>query len=213
MKRISFGLLLLFAVGILACGPQTTDNTSVPNANANANASPSPISSPTLGKNSGDLTDLERLVTVTIADDENKDPVIVSVVPESADLTGGLRVQWLVVNNSQSASGQDATVVIGPFNGTANPTDNKPFGPDACANMFTLDFLKEGKSSREISEQSKFQGSERAYTYEVTLKAADGSELNRFKTKVPEIIISGMVLKPEASPKASPKPSPTAKPK
>lgn len=211
MKRIFLGMLLLFAVGILACGPQTNDNTTVPNANANASPSPNP--SPKLGKNGDDLSAYgEVLVTITIADSDDKKPVIVSVLPESVDLTGGLRVQWLIENNSVEPSAQDATVVIGPFKGTANPTNNKPFGPDACANMFTLDFLKEGKQSREISEQSQFQSGERAYTYEVTLKAADGSELARFK-KMPEIIISGMVLKPEASPKASPKASPTTKPK
>lgn len=210
MKRMFLGLLLLFAVGIFACGPQTNDNTTVPNANAGPSSSPK--GSPTLGNN-GDLSNFgEVVVTITIADDEEKNPYIASVLPESADLTGGLRVQWLVDNNSEQPAGQNSTIVIGPFSGKTNPSDNKPFGVDAWANMFTLDLLKEGKQSREISERENFQAGELGYTYVVTLKAEDGRELARFK-KVPEIIISGMVLKPEASPKASPKASPTAKPK
>lgn len=209
MKRMYLGLLILFAVGVLACGPQSTNNTATPNANASA----SPKPSPKLGNPSGDdLSNFgEMLVTITIADDDQKHPFIESVVPDPADLTGGLRVQWLVINNSTAASGQDATLEIGPFKGTANPADNKPFGPDSCANNFKLDFLKEGKESREISEQSQFQSGERAYNYDVTLRAADGTELAKFK-KLPEIIVSGMVLKPEASPKATPKPPPPAKP-
>lgn len=209
MKRMYIGLLLLFVVGILACGPQSTDNnTATPNANANA----SPKSTPTFGndKNSAGAFG-EVVVTIVIADDADKKPHISSVSPDPADLTGGARVQWLVDNQSTVAAGENATIEIGSFRGNSSSSDAKPFGPDACANDFTLNFLKEGKQSREISEQADFQPGEVGYTYELVLKAEDGRELGRFK-KRPEIIISGMVLKPKGSPTPTPKPSPSTKP-
>ena len=137
----------------------------------------------------------EVLVTITIADDENGKPYIASVLPDPADLSGGKRVQWLVDNQSKVAAGENATVEIGPFIGKANPVDTKPFGPDACANSFTLNFLKQGTQSREISEQADFQTGEIAYTYEVTLRAEDGSELFKYKRR-PEIIVGGINVKP-----------------
>lgn len=207
MKRMFLGLLLLFAVGILACGPQSNDNTTTPNANA----TPSPKSTPTFGTGSSDASSFgEVVVTIVIADDADKKPYIASVTPDPADVTGRMRVQWLVDNQSKVAAGENATVEIGPFKGQSSAGDSKPFGPDACANSFALNFLKEGKQSREISEPADFQSGETGYTYEVVLKAEDGSELSRYQ-KRPEIIVSGMVLKPTPSP--TPKPSPTAKPR
>jgi hypothetical protein len=212
MKRISFGLLLLFAVGILACGPQSTTNNATPIVNA------SPTSSPVVGNNniptkSDDPINYgEVLVTIIIADDDKGKPYIASVLPDPADLSGGMRVQWLVDNQSKAAAGENVTVEIGSFTGKANPRDTRPFGPDACANSFTLNFLKEGKQSREISEQADFQAGELAYSYEVTLKAEDGSELFKFKRR-PEIIVGGVTVKPGASPIATPRPPPPAKSK
>lgn len=212
MKRIYLGLLLLSAVGIFACNPQTTENTPAPNANAAA----SPGASTTLvkpGPNVGDLTAFgEVLVTITISDDADKKPYISKVDPESADLSGGMRVQWLVQNQSTQPAGENATVDIGPFTGKGSPNNKQPFGVDPCANSFKLNFLKEGKDSREISEQANFQTGETAYEYDVVLKAEDGSELYRVPRR-PEIIISGMVLKPEASPKPTPKPPSPPKPR
>jgi hypothetical protein len=208
MKKRYLVFLLLFAVGIVACSSQPTTNYPPPSP------TPTPRETPTLGgdPNDPDPGDYgEVLVTITIADDAEGNPKIASVVPESANLTGGMRVQWLVDNNSKSAKGENTTVIIGPFKGTGSSRSTKPFGPDDCANNFTLNFLKEGKESREISEQAAFESGETAYEYDVVLKAEDGAELDR-RVKRPEIIVGGMNKAPTET-KASPTPSPTATPR
>ena len=206
MKSLYIGLLLLCAIGSMACGSQLTSNNPPLNTNAG------PTSSPTLGNtkcdDSGKFS--EVMVTIVISDDDKGKPYIESVLPDPADLSGGKRVQWVVDNQSKVAAGQNVTVEIGPFTGKANPRDTKPFGPDACANSFTLNFLVEGKQSREISEQADFQPGENTYMYEVILKAEDGSELARYK-KMPEIIVGGISVRPGATPIPPLKPAPPAK--
>jgi hypothetical protein len=208
MKRIYLGLLLLAAVAYgLACETTQPNNN---NSTPNANTSPSP----TLGYNTnanrnGDLLAFgEILVTITIADNDRGDPYIAKVSPDTADLSGGLKAYWLIENQSKNPKAQNATVEIGSFKLVGTPTPGTPFGPDACENKFILNFIKEGESSREISNPAK--GADGTYKYDVLLKQEDGTLL--FKLD-PQIIVGSRhgetVTNKEAAKTASPSPSPS----
>ncbi len=206
MKRIYLGLLLVCAVVYsLACDSQPNNNNTTPNANTSP--------SPTIGNTNGNLNTKndasaygEVPIKITISDDGDGFKIVVD--PEKANLSGGLKAQWIVLNNSTRI--KTASVVIEGFKGI-NPTNTKPFGNGACENVFNLNYVEEGKPSREISDPA--DGATDVYEYDVVFKDQGGKVLY---TLDPQIIVAGRHdplepvnnrTKPAASPAASPAPT------
>lgn len=202
MKRICFGLLLLCAVGFLACEDKSNNNNNAANINGNANIAPSPAPSTSLSPTIS--TGSEVQITITISDKSGK-PVIDSVVPDPADLTGGKQADWVVINRSSLPEGQDASVEIGNFKGNVTG-GGMPFGTRPSNNDFYMDLIQEGTTRHDISNPSRDNGRDDTYKYTITLYQKDGTQIGILD---PQIIVGIRNTKPATGTAPTPQASPT----
>lgn len=205
MKRICFGLLLLCAVGFLAC-EDGRNNNNAPNVNGSASPSPSPAAStgpsPTISVGS------EVPITIVISDKSGK-PAIASVSPDPADLAGGKIADWTIVNRSSLPEGEGASVDISSFKGDVTG-GTTPFGPRPSENDFYLDLIDEGTTRHSISNPSRDNGKDQQYKYTIKLYQKDGSQIGELD---PQIIVGIRTTDhPKPSNAPAPSPPPTASP-
>jgi hypothetical protein len=199
MKRICFGLLLLCAVGFLACENKSNNNNNA--ANVNGTASPSPSPAPGTNTTPTISVGVDVPITIIISDKSGK-PAIASVSPDPADLTGGKMADWTVVNRSSTTEGQDSSVDIGSFKGNVTG-GGLPFGMRPSQNDFFLDLLQEGTTRQSISNPSKDNGRDDTYKYTITLYQKDGKQLDQLD---PQIIVGIRTTVPKTG--ATPAPPP-----